>query len=81
MLATTHDRLRALIFVGYLQSKLEHSPQLHQTQRSDQDLCLCRSPFLLEILVPGINGYLAGWFHVKLCAKCMLHSCYRLFLC
>jgi hypothetical protein len=36
--------------------------------------------FLLEFLVLGVNGYSAGWFHVKLCAKCTLHSCYRLFL-
>jgi hypothetical protein len=37
-------------------------------------------PFLLEFLVPGVNGFSAWWFHVKLCAKCTLHSCYRLFL-
>lgn len=36
--------------------------------------------FLLKFLVPGINEYLAGWFHMKLCAKFTLHSCYRLFL-
>jgi hypothetical protein len=35
--------------------------------------------FLLKFLVPGVNGYSAGWFHVKLCAKCTLHSCYSFF--
>jgi hypothetical protein len=43
-------------------------------------LVFANAPFLLEFLVPGVNGYSAGWFHVKLCAKCTLHSCYRLFL-
>jgi hypothetical protein len=35
---------------------------------------------VIRCLLPGVNGYSAGWFHVKLCAKCTLHSCYRLFL-
>jgi hypothetical protein len=33
----------------------------------------------MAVVIP-VNGYSAGWFHVKLCAKCKLHSCYRLFL-
>jgi hypothetical protein len=36
--------------------------------------------FLLEFLVPGVNGYLAFWFHMKLYVKYMLHSCYGLVL-
>jgi hypothetical protein len=43
-------------------------------------LAFANAPFLLEFLVSGVNGYSAGWFHVKLSAKCTLHSCYRLFL-
>jgi hypothetical protein len=35
---------------------------------------------VIRCLVPGVNRYSAGWFHVKLCAKCTLHNCYRLFL-
>jgi hypothetical protein len=46
---------------------------------SVQNLAFANAPFLLKFLVPGINGYSAGWFHVKLCVKCMFHSCYTLF--
>jgi hypothetical protein len=44
-------------------------------------LVFTNAPFLLKFFVPGVNGYSAGWFHVKLCVKCTLHSCYRLFHC
>jgi hypothetical protein len=33
----------------------------------------------MAVVILG-NGYSAGWFHVKLCVKCTLHTCYRLFL-
>lgn len=29
----------------------------------------------------GVNGYSTGWFNVKLCAKCMMHSRYRVLFC
>jgi hypothetical protein len=52
-------------------------------QRTESWLALCvcdeNESFLLEFLVPGVNWYSAVWFHVKLCAKCTLHSCYRLY--
>jgi hypothetical protein len=43
---------------------------------------LCAVFLVMEAMAVVIhaNGYSAGWFHVKLCAKCTLHSCYRLFL-
>jgi hypothetical protein len=41
---------------------------------------LSNATYLLEFLVPDVNGYSAGWIHVKLCAKCTLNSCYRIFL-
>jgi hypothetical protein len=50
-----------------------------QTVPSDGSYGIC-APSLLKFPVPGINGYLAEWFRVKLCAKFTLHSCYRLFL-
>jgi hypothetical protein len=37
VVAATHNSLDALIFVGCVGSKPEHGPQLHQTQRADQD--------------------------------------------
>jgi hypothetical protein len=37
MVAANHDLLGVLIFVGCVGSKPEHGPQLHQTQRADQD--------------------------------------------
>jgi hypothetical protein len=43
-------------------------------------LVFANAPFLLEFLAPSVNGHSAGRFHVKLCAKCTLHSCYRYFL-
>jgi hypothetical protein len=33
---------------------------------SAQILAFANAPFLLEFLVLSTNGYLAGWFHVKL---------------
>jgi hypothetical protein len=38
------------------------------------NLAFVTAPFLLELLVPGVNGHSAGWFQVKLCVKCTLHS-------
>lgn len=32
---------------------------------------------LFEFLLRGVNGYLAGLFYVKLCAKRTVYSCYR----
>jgi hypothetical protein len=50
------------------------------TEDRPELLFFVNASFLLDFLVPGVNEYSAGWFHVKLCAKCSLHSCYGLFL-
>jgi hypothetical protein len=42
VVAATHDLLGALTFVGCVGFKSEHGPQLHHTQRDDQDCCLCK---------------------------------------
>jgi hypothetical protein len=41
---------------------------------------LCAVPLVMEAMavVIRVSGYSAAWFHVKLCAKCTLHSCCRL---
>lgn len=41
-------------------------------------LCDATASYLLEFLVSDVHGYLAGWLHVKLYAKCTFHCCYRL---
>jgi hypothetical protein len=63
VVAVTHSLLGALIFVGCAESKPEHSPQLHQTQRANHNSCLwkgtssariscTRSKRILGLVVP-----------------------------
>jgi hypothetical protein len=47
------------------------------SSRNAAESCFANSPLLLEFLVLVVNGYSVGRFHVKMCAKCTLHSCYR----
>ena len=49
-------------------------------RRQTRTLAFSKAKFLPECLLTDINGYLARWFHVRFCVKCMLHSCYWLFL-
>jgi hypothetical protein len=69
---------------GFLWAASEASPNtVHSCIRHrgpTRTLVFANAPFLLEFLLPDVNVYSAVWFHVKLCAKCTLHSCYRLFL-
>lgn len=75
--AATHDSLSALIFVGYVRSKTQHGPQLHRTQRAHQDLWILKCNLYARISCMRRKWYSAGWFSVKLCAECKLHSCCR----
>lgn len=81
MTAKSHDSLGALFFTGCVERRPKHCRQFHQTQKGPTTtLAFQIATFLLKFLVPGLNGYLAGWIHVKLYAKCTLLSCYKLIL-
>jgi hypothetical protein len=60
VVAATHDTLGALIFVGCVGSKPEHGPQLHQTQRDDQDSCLCKFTLSARISCTR-RKWILGW--------------------